>query len=505
MPTPSIPHLLSTLWSLLIALAIAIAPASAALPDAPTIKPNGGTFTSAVTVKITTTTSGGVIRYTLDGTSPTAASIVYDKPFQLAGTATVKAKTFVGAASGGESTALFRITGVSNVVATPVINPPGGTYANIFKATITCATSGATIRYTVDGSQPTASSPVYTAAVPVTSTGITLRARAFRMGYFDSGVALAAYQLRVATPTLSPAGGTFSDTVTVSASGATIGTTYGYTTDGSIPTASSPTLPATFTATTTLTVAGFRSGFLSSAAVSATYVIESMPRVSFDVSDWTAYESDGGSHVTVVLDHPSDRDVSVDLVFRAGSATLEDVSFDPSPLVIPAGSGAASRRYAVSRDWLHEDDEEFSLTLSNPVNATIALPSRQRVVVVNLDPTVQFRSADVFAFEDDSVATFFVLVQSPENAQVTPNSDVSVTLALTGGTASDGSDYTVISPMGVVTIPAGSSGVASFDVWIRSDTESDSGETIEFTLTDPVNAVLGLDRMQMIILETDKT
>lgn len=78
--------------------------------------------------------------------------------------------------------------------ATPSFNPVEGTYTSAQNVTISCGTSGATIYYTTDGSDPTTNSSVYSAAIPV-STTTTIKAMATATGYNNSAVASATYTI----------------------------------------------------------------------------------------------------------------------------------------------------------------------------------------------------------------------------------------------------------------------------------------------------------------------
>ena len=60
----------------------------------PSVSPNGGIFTGEASVAITTPTQGAEIHYTLDGSDPSVFSPLYDQPFVLSATATVKARAF---------------------------------------------------------------------------------------------------------------------------------------------------------------------------------------------------------------------------------------------------------------------------------------------------------------------------------------------------------------------------------------------------------------------------
>lgn len=73
------------------------------------------------------------------------------------------------------------------VVATPVI-----TITDLYTATIACATDGATIYYTLDGSTPTSSSTVYSGAITLTQS-CTIKAIAVKSGMTDSEVASESY------------------------------------------------------------------------------------------------------------------------------------------------------------------------------------------------------------------------------------------------------------------------------------------------------------------------
>ncbi len=65
--------------------------------------------------------------------------------------------------------------------AVPIFSPPGGVFTNGVSVTLKANPPAATVRYTVDGSEPTADSPAYAAALAFTNTTL-LKARAFEAG-----------------------------------------------------------------------------------------------------------------------------------------------------------------------------------------------------------------------------------------------------------------------------------------------------------------------------------
>ena len=77
---------------------------------------------------------------------------------------------------------------------TPTFSPAAGTFASAQNVTISSETDGATIYYTVDGTEPTTESNVYSRAIPVNET-TTIKAFAAKADYSNSAVASATYTI----------------------------------------------------------------------------------------------------------------------------------------------------------------------------------------------------------------------------------------------------------------------------------------------------------------------
>ena len=113
-------------------------------------------------------------------------------------TGTASSVTFtIGGSSGHRRIAAFDITygsggGQQETVATPTFTPAEGTYYEPQSVSISCATDGATICYTTDGTEPTENSSQYSVPLTISET-TTLKAKAFKSGYTASTVATATY------------------------------------------------------------------------------------------------------------------------------------------------------------------------------------------------------------------------------------------------------------------------------------------------------------------------
>jgi GH18 family chitinase len=242
----------------------------------PVISPAGGAFVNAAAVTLTTSTSGASIHYTLDGTDPTSSSALYTAPLSLTSSATLKAKSFAsGMTASTTASAIFTIQ-----AATPVINPAGGSFATSTSVTLSTSTPNAAIRYTLDGSNPTSSSTGYSAPLTINASR-TVKAATFAAGMATSAIASVAFtiQAQVATPVITPAGGTFTGPAAVAITTATAGATIRYTVNGTTPTSTSPLYsgPLSITASATLKATASATGMTDSNVASATFTINAAP------------------------------------------------------------------------------------------------------------------------------------------------------------------------------------------------------------------------------------
>jgi O-glycosyl hydrolase len=246
------------------------------LAATPTFTPAAGTYTSAQAIGIADTTTGATIYYTLDGSTPTASSMKYTAPFVVSATTTVNA---VAIASGLSTSAVASALYTINLppAATPVYSPAAGTYTSAQTVSITDATAGATIYYTLDGSTPTANSARYAAPISV-STTTTINSIALASSYTASAVASGTFTINLpaaATPAFSPVAGTYTSAQTVSIVDATTGAAIYYTLDGSTPTTASAryAAPLTVSTTTTIKAIATATNYTTSAVGTGTFTI----------------------------------------------------------------------------------------------------------------------------------------------------------------------------------------------------------------------------------------
>jgi hypothetical protein len=160
---------------------------------------------------------------------------------------------------------------------TPVFSPTGGTFTTIQSVTIVSDPNSQATYYTTDGSTPTTLSTLYSGAISV-STSKTLKAISVGAGFNNSPVGAASFTINLptlATPTFSPAAGTYTSAQSVTVLSDSNATATYYTTDGSTPNSGSTlyTGAITVSSSETIKAISYATGYVTSAVGSAAYLI----------------------------------------------------------------------------------------------------------------------------------------------------------------------------------------------------------------------------------------
>lgn len=174
--------------------------------------------------------------------------------------------------------------GDENRVDIPVASPAGGSITTATTITLSSATPGSSIYYTVDGTIPTASSTLYSGPFTLTAGTVVVNAIAIAPGMDDSKVLSETYTVagsttQAAIPVATPPGGNYGAAQSVSLASATSGATIYYTDDGSTPTSASNvfttgtpiSVPAA--ATTNIKAIAIATGYTDSPIMDETYII----------------------------------------------------------------------------------------------------------------------------------------------------------------------------------------------------------------------------------------
>lgn len=237
----------------------------------PTTSPGAGTYTTAQSVSMSTTTPGVTLRYTTDTTDPTASSPEYTAQVPVATTTTVKTAGYkTGWTRSDTRTATFTMN--FGVLSAPTPSPAAGSYDGQVVVTLS-ATNGASIRYTTNGAEPSASSTLYTGSLTLGVT-TTLKAKAFHPDYTTSATTTQLYTITALAPVLSRPSGTYDPGDTFTITSPDPAATLRITLNGATPSSTDRVVVSgTIMAVGRFTIRAraFKTGALDSAVAEATY------------------------------------------------------------------------------------------------------------------------------------------------------------------------------------------------------------------------------------------
>ncbi len=326
-------------------------------PATPTFDPAEGDVAAGTTVTINCATPEVAIYYTTSTTGtapldPTTADTPYTAPIPININTIIKAIAVKGDMSSAVATATYNV-----VVATPVFNPVAGGVVYGTQIAITCPTAGASIRYTLDGTDPTETSTLYSASSKpqITADDTVIKAKAFKTGLSASAVASATYTLSNVTLT-----------VEITGNG-----TVGVTVNGTPATGSSPyTIKSGSTVVLTATPGGtdqFLSWTGGASGIASPYTIE---HISADTTVGALF-GDPSTMATVILN------VQMDWGDGSGYQMLLDADATAYGTSIPTTGPLTAGTIFTDAEYKIPANADYNLTTQN----IIVYPNQGMVLV----------------------------------------------------------------------------------------------------------------------------
>ena len=217
---------------------------------------------------------------------------------------------------------------------------------------------------------------------------------------------------------------------------------------------------------------------------------------SISIADATVTEGNAGTKILtfdVTASAAGAQVVTVDFATSDGTATTAGNDYQATSGTITFGLGETAKQISVVivGDTANEDDETFTVTLSNPKNAIVQTASATGTIQ-NDDavPTVTINNVSVAEGQAGTTAmTFTATLSAASGKTVSVDFATADGTATTGGSlATGGQDYTATS--GTATFAPGVT-TASVTVQVAGDTLNEADETLTVALSNAVNAALG--------------
>ncbi|MCB0406917.1 MAG: hypothetical protein KDD34_01865, partial [Bdellovibrionales bacterium] len=197
---------------------------------------------------------------------------------------------------------------------------------------------------------------------------------------------------------------------------------------------------------------------------------------------------------TVQVAYPKDVDITVDYT-TSGSSAASGVDFTSTSgtLTIPPAATSANITVATTADILDENDEAFSVNLSNPVNAEITDSSAVGSIIDD-DPLPSLFIDPFVLITEGQTATLTISISEVSGR------DVNFSYATSNGTAVSGSDFQALS--GSAVIPQGSLSTTLSFVSV-DDLVPEAQESASVVLSGLSNVSAGLLTMAVTINDDD--
>ena len=211
---------------------------------------------------------------------------------------------------------------------------------------------------------------------------------------------------------------------------------------------------------------------------------DNAPTVQFSSAAYTVTESAGTAPIDVVLSAASGLTVTVAYSTTDLTATAADYDTATGTLTFAPGTLTQTISVNILPDLIAELDEQVSLALGQPANATLGSPANAVLTILDDEglPSLVFEQAAYSAAESAGTVVMTVTLSSQSALTVT------VAYASGLGSATAGQDYTAAS--GTLTFTPGVT-AQPISLTVLHDSLDEADETVPIVLSAPGNAGLG--------------
>ncbi len=213
--------------------------------EAPSFLTPGGTYNEALSIELFSEIEDVEIYYTIDGSDPimSASKVLYTEgnPIEIALNQTISIKAYSEKENFMPSVVVSETYSTLPKLDLVTFSPEAGNYTSEQNISLSNV-EGASIYFTLDGSEPNEESSLYSEAILLLEhTVTTIKAIAYKEGYEESDVLEATYTItgQVATPSPSLESGIYSSPIEITLATSTEDSEIRYTLDNTIPTEAS--------------------------------------------------------------------------------------------------------------------------------------------------------------------------------------------------------------------------------------------------------------------------
>lgn len=329
--------------------------------DTPVFSIAEGNYDTVQSVKISTSTGGSKIFYTIDGTTPDFEKSAYfddsEGTLDIFNSQTVKCIAYKDGMECSEiAEAVYKIA--SYKLESPKISVKSGEYYEPKVVEITHPDPLTSIRYTLDGSDPTETSNSYYGnplVISGVSSEITLKTKAFKSGYSSSDSISESYVFTLPEVSFNPVGGEYSNSIGLYLSQPVTGAVIRYALNGDIPTETTGTIftgsPVSVANGTIVKAIAYKSGWKTSQVKSQTYALK-LNKPIFITDSSKVYKSSVRVQIEIV---PKSAKIKYTV---DGSDPKTSSSAKAYSSVIEISSETTIKCYALKEGWNDSDVEE---------------------------------------------------------------------------------------------------------------------------------------------------